>query len=234
MSTPADEQMRGLAALAMPLLGLTAMVMLVTAGGEMWRYALLLDSRFDAVPAGPLRASDALVVTGGVVSVLSSVLAGAVTLGWLVHASKAAAKAAAVTPARPGWQLVLGVLIPGLNLVVPGAVLAELEHAALGQDPNRRPTPSRLVIGWWVAWATGLVVAGITLLWNLRGGVQAHADGVLLHAATDLMAGIVAVITIVVVKRLTRLLSPAQLANARRMVVVRIPGGSGVESSGRG
>ena len=220
--------MRGLAALAVPLLGLTAMLALVTGGAEAWRYALLLDSRFDAVPAGPLHASDALVVTGGVVSLLSAVLAGAVTLGWLVHASTAAAKLSAVTPARRRWQLVLGVLMPGLNLVVPGAVLAELEHAALGADPNRRPRPSRLVIGWWVVWATGLVLAGIALLWNLRDGVQARADGVLLHVVTDLVAGVVAVTTIVVIQRLTRLLSPARLASARRMVVVRVSDGSGL------
>ncbi len=232
MSSPADEQMRGLAALAVPLLALTAMLALVTGGAEAWRYALLLDSRFDAVPAGPLHASDALVVTGGVVSLLSAVLAGAVTLGWLMHASTAAAKYSAVIPARQRWQLVLGVLMPGLNLVVPGAVLAELEHAALGQDPSRRPRPSGLVIGWWVVWATGLILAGIALLWNLREGVQARADGVLLHVVTDLVAGILAVITIVVVQRLTRLLSPAKLASARRMVVVRVSGGPGLRGPG--
>lgn len=227
MSTPAEEQMRGLAALAVPLLGLTAVLMWVTGGAEAWRYALLLDSRFDAVPAGPLHASDALVVTGAVVSLLSALLAGAVTLGWLLHATTAAAQACAVTPARRGWQLVLGVLVPGINLVMPGAVLAELEHAALGKNPHRRPHPSRLVIVWWVGWAIGLVLAGAALLWNLRDGVQARADGVLLHVATDLVAGAVAVVTIVVVQRLTRLLSPAKLASARRMVVVRVPGGPG-------
>jgi hypothetical protein len=210
-----------------PLLGLTAVVVLVTGGAEAWRYALLLDSRFDAVPAGPLRASDALVVTGGVISILASVLSGGVTLGWLVHASAVAARAGAVIPARRSWQLVAGVLMPGLNLVVPGAALAELEHAALGRDPSRRPCPSRLIIGWWASWATGLVLADLTLLWILREGVQARADGVLLHVATDLVAGIVALTTIVVVKRLTRLLSPEELASARRMVVVRVPGCSG-------
>ena len=218
--------MRGLAAVAVPLLGLTALLVVVTGAAEAWRYALLLDSRFDAVPAGPLHASDALVVTGGVVSLLSSVLAGAVTLGWLVHASTAAAQSAAVARTRPSWQLIAGVLVPGINLVLPGAVLAELEHAALGHDPTRRPRPSSLVLGWWVVWSVGLLLAGITVLWNLRAGVQAHADGVLLHMATDLFAGIVAVATIVVVRRLTRLLSPVELAGARRMTVVRVPGGS--------
>jgi hypothetical protein len=70
----------------------------------------------------------------------------------------------------------------------------------------------------------GVLLTATTLLWNLRGGVQARADGVLLHVATDLVAAVVAVATIVVVRRLTRLLSPAQLGGARRLVVVRIPG----------
>lgn len=216
--------MRALAAVAVPLLGLTAALVLLTAGAEAWRYALLLDSRTDAVPAGPLHASDALVVTGGVVSLLFSGLAGAVTVGWLVHANAAAAQAAAVTPARSGWRLVVAVLVPGLNLVVPGAALAEVEHAALGQDPNRRPHPSRLVIGWWVIWVVGLVLTGTAALWNLRGGVQARADGVLLHVATDLVAGVVAITTIMVVRRLTRLLSPGRPTATPRMVVVRVPG----------
>ncbi|MFN2479195.1 MAG: DUF4328 domain-containing protein [Pseudonocardiaceae bacterium] len=225
MATPADEQMRTLAAVAVPLLGLTATLALVTAGAEAWRYALLLSSRSDAVPAGPLHVSDALVVTGGVVSLLSAALAGAVTLGWLVHAHATAARAAAVRPARPGWQLVVGALVPGLNLLVPGAALAELEHTTLGQHPDDRLRPSRLVIGWWVLWVIGLVLAGAATLWNLRGGVQARADGVLLHVATDLVAVAVAITTIVVVRRLTRLLSPATRNRARRMVVVRVPGG---------
>jgi hypothetical protein len=225
MSSSTDEQMRALAAVAVPLLGLTAMLVLVTAGAEVWRYALLLGSRTDAVSAAPLHVSDTLVVTGGVVSLLAAALAGAVTLGWLVHATAAAAAAAAVRPARPTWQLVAGALVPGLNLVVPGVALAELEHTALGQDPARRPRPSRLVIGWWTIWATGLLLSGTAVLWNLRDGAQARADGVLLHVATDLVAGAVAITTIVVVLRLTRLLSPAQLAAARRMVVVRVPGG---------
>ncbi len=220
------ERMRGLAAAAVPLLGLTAILMVATAGAETWRYTLLLDSRTDAVPAGPLHASDALVITGGVISLLAGILAGAVTVGWLIRACAVAAQTARITPARRPWQLVAGVLVPGMNLLVPGAVLAELEHAALGRDSGRRPRPSRLVIGWWAVWVAGLVLVASTMLWSLRDGVQARADGVLLHAATDLVAGIVAIVTIVVVRRLTRLLTPAKLIGAPRMVVVRIPGGA--------
>jgi hypothetical protein len=220
----AVERMRALAATAVPLLWLTAALVLITAAAEGWRYSLLLDSRFDAVSAWPLRASDVLVVTGGVISLLASVLTGAVTLGWLVRACAAAAGAAGVAPPRPAWQLVAGVLVPGVNALLPGAALAELEHAALGRDPDRRPRPSRLVTLWWVAWGTGVVLAGTTVLWRLRDGVQARADGVLLHLATDLVAGVVAILTIVVVRRMTRLLSPPDPRTVRRMVPVRIGG----------
>jgi hypothetical protein len=76
-------------------------------------------------------------------------------------------------------------------------------------------------------WSIGVVLSATTLLWNLRDGAQARADGVLLHVVTDLIAGVVAVTTIVVVRQLTRLLSPAKLAGARRLVVVRVPEVSG-------
>jgi len=217
----AVERMQALAAIAIPLLWLTAALVLSTAGAEAWRYALLLDSRTDAVPAGPLHASDALVVTGGVISLLAAVLAGTVTLGWLVRAWAAAAQAAGIRPPRPAWQVVAAVLVPGVNVLLPGAVLAELEHAALGRDPGRRPRPSRLVAGWWVLWATGLVLAAVTALWSFLDGVQARADGVLLHLTTDLVAGAVAISTIIVVRRLTRLLGPVP-PTSRRMVVVAL------------
>lgn len=225
LSTPAvsaAERMRALAATAVPLLWLCAGLTVGTAVAEGWRYALLLDSRTDAVPATSLNVSDAMVVTGGVVSLFATALAGAITLGWLVRACAAAAESAGVRPPRPAWQLVAGVLVPGVNLLLPGAVLAELEHTALHRDPGRRPRPSPLVAGWWVIWATGLGLGAITLLWTLRTGVQAHADGVLLHLVTDLVAGVVAVVTIVVMQRLTQLLSPAYRWGARRMVVVRV------------
>lgn len=227
----AGERMRVLAATAIPLLWLAAVVVVATAGAELWRYTLLLASRVDAVPAGPLHASDAMVVTGGVVSVLACLLAGAVTISWLVRAAAAAAETARVRPPRPGWQLIAGALIPVVNMLVPGAVLAELEHAALGLDPARRPRPSRLVVGWWVLWAVSLFFGALTVLWSLRQGVQAQADAVLLHVATDLLAGAVAISTVVVVRRVTALLSPAA-PGARRMLVVRVPSGPAVTATG--
>lgn len=219
LDTPTSDhvgRMRAAAANAGPLLWLAATVALLAAAAEVWRYTILLDSRNDAVPAGTLRVSDALVVTGSVMSLLAGGLAAVTVLTWLIRGYAAAAESAGVAPPRPGWQLIAGVLVPGVNLLLPAAVLAEMEHAALGGDPARRPRPSRLIVAWWVVWAAGLLLAAITMLWRLRDTVQAQADGVLLTAATDVLAAAVAVLTALVVRRLTALLAPGLPAPGRR------------------
>jgi Domain of unknown function (DUF4328) len=223
---PSDRQRaRALAGTAQPLLWLAAAISLLTAVVEGWRYALLLDSRTDALPAGPLRTSDALVLTGGVVSVLACAAAGLVTLTWVLRAYPAASELAGVAPSRPSRDLLVGWLVPGLNLFVPGSTLAEIEHAVLGRPPERRPTPSPLIRVWWVAWAASVVLAGVTLLWSLRNSTQALADGVVLHAAVDVLAAVTAALTAVVVRSLTALMDPATTGRLRRMIVVRIGSG---------
>jgi hypothetical protein len=216
------QRARSLAGTAQPLLWLTAAVSLLAAAAEGWRYLLLLDSRTDALPAGQLRTSDALVVTGGVVSLLAGALAGLVTLAWVLRAYAAAAELAGVAPSRPRRDLLLGWLVPGINLAVPGSSLAEIEHAVLRRPPDRRPNPSSLIRAWWVAWAAGLLLAGVALLWSLRDGTQALADGVVLHAVVDVVAAVTAALTAMVVRVLTELLRPAVPGKARRMIVVRV------------
>ncbi len=220
----AAERVRVLAGSLVPVLWLVTALAVTAAAAEAWRYSLLLDSRFDAVPAAPLRASDALVVTAGWLGLIAGVLAVLLGVMWLVRAGDAAAEAAGVRPSRPRWAVVAGTLLPGVNLLVPGAVLAEIEHAALGRDPARRPRPSRLVTWWWVVWAAGLLAAACTVLWGGLDSVQARADGVLLHAVTDLLAAATAVLTGAVVRRMTALLSPTDPLRARRRLVVRVPG----------
>lgn len=216
------QRARALAGTAQPLLWLTAIMSLLTAGAEAWRYALLLASRTDALPAGTLRISDALVITGGVVSVLAAALAGLVTLLWMLRTYAAAAELAGVAPSRSLRDLLIGWLVPGLNLFVPGSSLAEIEHAVAGRPPGQRPNPSLLVRVWWVAWGCGIVAAGGTALWSLRESTQALADGVVLHAVVDVLAAIAAALTAVVVKVLTGLLQPVVAGTVRRMVVVRV------------
>lgn len=208
-----------LAGTAQPLLWLAAVIALLTAAAEGWRYALLLDSRTDALPAAQLRTSDALVVTGGVVSVLACGLAALVTLLWVLRAYPAAAELAGVAPSRSRRELLFGWLVPGPNLVVPGSTLAEIEHAVLRRQRERRPQPSRLVLAWWVAWAASVVLSAVALLWSLRDGTQALADGVVLHAVVDAVAGVTAALTALVVRSLTRLLQPARRASRRWVVL---------------
>jgi hypothetical protein len=201
-----------------------AVMAAVAAGGEIWRYVLLLRSRSGAFASGVVDASDALVITAAMLAIAFAVIAATLVVWWLMLARACAAEQAGYQPARPDWQVLVCLVIPGINLVVAGCVLAELEHAVLRRPVEQRPRPGRLVLWWWIAWvASGLLFAG-TVLWRLRDGVQAQADGVLVTAAVDLAAVAVAVLTALVVRRLGTLLAPVDPARVRLMRVVTVEG----------
>ncbi|MFR9729123.1 DUF4328 domain-containing protein [Saccharopolyspora sp. MS10] len=193
-------------------LWLTAAVSGVAAIAEAWRYALLLMSRGSALSKVALDLSDTLVVTAGVLSWLLAAGAGVLSVLWLLWARRASAEQLGVLPRRPEWQVVAGVLVPGPNLVVPGTVVAELEHAVLAsagdRDPAARPRPSRLVGAWWIAWAVSLLLGWATFGWGFRAGVQAMADGVVLHFWADVAAAVCAVLAMRVVNAVTNLIVP--------------------------
>lgn len=217
-----------LAVASVSLLWITAAVAVLAAGAELWRYALLLVSRTDAVPETELVVSDALVITAGVVTWLLAMTAVVTVALWALRSREAAADRTHLRPARPTWQLLLGLVVPGLNLFVPGSALAELEHTILFAEGERsahtRPRPSRLVLAWWVAWAVNVVLGSTALLWEFRSGVQAMADGVLLHAYSDVALVVVAVLTARVVTYLTRLLVPVDKAEVPRLRVIALRG----------
>jgi hypothetical protein len=119
--------------------------------------------------------------------------------------------------------VLLGWLVPGPNLSVPGSVLAEVEHAALGRPAGERPSPSRLLRLWWALWAANVVLSVLTALWSLRTGVQARANGVELHALVDLLAAATALVTARVVAWLTALVGPPRAIPLPRVVSVREP-----------
>jgi hypothetical protein len=217
------DRVRAAGRLAVAALWGVAISALLAAAGEVWRYVLLVLGRDRALPPEVVAVSDALVLTGAVLALVTGLVALGTTLGWLLPARTVAAARTGHVPARPDWQVLLGVLVPGLNLFLAGAVLAELEHSVLGGGPGERPKPSRPVLLWWLFWAGGEVLAVITLLWNLRTDVQGRADGVLWHAVTDLVAVGLAVLTARLVTRLTLLLGPAdpKLAAFRQVLTVR-------------
>ncbi|MFL6142744.1 MAG: DUF4328 domain-containing protein [Labedaea sp.] len=218
------DRVRVLARQAVAVLLAAAGTALFGAGGEIWRYVLLVQSRAGAMSRTVVDTSDAMVITAALLSITFGLAAAAGTLRWLFLARDAAAELGGAEPARPGWQVLVCLLVPGVNLVVPGATLAELEHAVLRHPVDERPRPSRAVLAWWVAWVVGGLLFTLTLLWRLRTSVQAQADGVLLNALTYVAAAVVAVLTVSVVRRLTTLLVPIDPARVRFMRVIKIDG----------
>jgi hypothetical protein len=220
-SVPPERTARSLAAVAVPLLWALAAVALLAGGAEIWRYVLLLDSREGALSADAVAASDALVLAAGTGTVLLGLAAGCFVVEWSLHAAVAAAARTGSRPSRSWREIVLGWVVPGWNLAVAGPVLAEIEHGALDRAPDRRPQPSRLVRVWWLLWVVGGVIAAVVLVWSWRTGVQARADGVVLHAVLDLVAAATAGVTAVLVGRLTALLNPVRAPRRRLLLAVQ-------------
>lgn len=220
--------MAALSGTAVSTLWITAVLGVLAAGVESWRYVLLLSSRSGALGRTTLAVSDALVATVGIMTWLFGLLSAVVGVLWALRARSYAHERAGLRPARPDWQVVLGTLVPGVNLFVPGSVLAELEDAALrgsGESvAGSRPVPSRLVRLWWLCWAACLLVGWSTMLWGLRDGVQALADGVLLHAFSDVLLVVLAVVSVRVVRRCTRVLVPPDPTTLRSRQVLRVRG----------
>ncbi len=206
------------------LLRVTAGVAVVAALAEILRYVLLVLSRADALPAGLVAFSDAAVAFGGWASLAGLVGSGVLMVLWTLRAREAAAERTGTVPARPAAAVVAGWVVPGLNLSLPGSLLAEIEHAGLDRPPAERPRPSRLLLVWWGLWGAGVVLGVVVFLWSFRGGVQAMADGVLLHAVLDLLAAATALVTVRVLRYLTALLEPARPVRRETLVAVRPPG----------
>ncbi|GAA2334049.1 DUF4328 domain-containing protein [Saccharopolyspora halophila] len=206
------ERVEAAAGTAIAVLWVTAGVAALATAAEIWRYALLVISRDGTLSRPVLAISDALVGTTGLILWLLGVLCGVFVVLWGLRARAAATERSGLRSARPDWQVLVGVLVPGLNLFVPGSVLAELEHSVLvaegAREPGARPSPSLAVRFWWVLWAATLIFGLLAFAWGFREGVQAMADGVVLHAINAALVTALAVLTARVVHELTRLLTP--------------------------
>lgn len=192
---------------------------------EGWRYVLLVQSRTSALSPGAVGASDAFVLAFALMTPIMALLAVGSALWWLFVARSVAAADADQDVPRPAWQVLVGTLVPGVNLLLAGPIVAELEHAALRRSAARRPRPSRLVLAWWATWCTNVVLAVLTVVWRLRDGVQADADGVVLSALTHACAAGLAIVTVTLIRRITRLLSPVDADVLALRQVVRVSGG---------
>jgi Domain of unknown function (DUF4328) len=195
---------------------------LVSAGGEAWRYVLLLQSRRGALSDAVVATSDAVVTVGADLALAFAVVTAVVSVWWLHLARHAAAEKAEQLLARRDWQVLAYLLVPGVNLAMAGVILAELEHHVLHRPAGERPSPTRATMIWWTAWVLGGLLFGATVAWRFRNGVQAQADDVVLSALTDLVAAVVAVLTAFTIRRLSALLAPSDPKRLRRLQVVEV------------
>ena len=169
---------RSLAAVAVPLLWALAAVALLAAGAEIWRYVAAAGQpgrRAVGRRRGGVRRAGARGRRGcGPARPRGGRVRGRAGRCGRGRGRGPQRVAAVAVVAR----VVLGWVVPGLNLAVPGPVLAEIEHGALDRPPDRRPQPSRLVRGWWLLWVAAACSRSIvTLVWSWRTGVQAGRTG---------------------------------------------------------
>ncbi|GAA1213360.1 DUF4328 domain-containing protein [Prauserella alba] len=218
------QRLRSTSRNAVTLLIALAVLAGLAAVAEGWRYILLLQSRASALTPEVVGASDAFVLAFALMTPIMALLAVGAALWWLFVARSVAAADAGQDVPRPAWQVLVGVLVPGANLLLAGPIVAELEHAALRRPADERPRPSRLVLAWWATWCANVALAVVTVVWRLRDGVQADADGVVLSALTDACAAGLAIVTVVLVNRITRLLSPVDADVLALRQVVKIAG----------
>ncbi|MEJ2870340.1 DUF4328 domain-containing protein [Actinomycetospora sp. OC33-EN08] len=197
----------------------TALLCGVAALGEVFRYVLLLLSRDRALPGPLLGWSDAIVGIFGWLAPAAALATGVVFLRWLVTARALAADASGTRPWRSTRLLLVGCVLPPFTLTVPGATLAEIEHAVAGHDPAARPQPSRPVLVWWGSWVVGVLLGLVTVVQGFWDSTQALADGVVLHFWTDVAAVLVAWTTIRVTAHLTELVAPVLRESGRSYVV---------------
>lgn len=220
---PAERQ-RSLGRNALMVLIATATLALLSSVAELWRYVLLVQSREQPLNSGVVFTSDAFVLTTTLLTFAAGAFAVLMTYWWGGMARTAAARRAGVRPPREPWRVAVAVFVPLLNLVLAGQVLAELEHTVLRRPADQRPRPSRLVLAWWAAWVANGILLILTVIWRMRDGVQAQADGVLLNAATNLGAAALAVLTGLFVYRMTTLLAPVVPRRLRRLRVLAVRG----------
>ncbi len=200
------------------LCGLTCAVALTAAGGEIWRFVLLLRGRTEVLSGRLVRASDATVTLAATATVVLAVVAAAVVVPLLVRLHALAARRAGLAPSRAPAAVLARLVVPGWNLYGLGVVAGEID-GQLAAPERSRPRLSLLVMALWAAWVLDAVLVVVTLVRAFGTSDQAVADTVELHIAVDLAGAVVAGLWAVLLLRFRRGLVGRAGPRASRWVV---------------
>ncbi|RVW02265.1 DUF4328 domain-containing protein [Rhodococcus spongiicola] len=179
--------------LAPTLLACTAIVFGLAAASEAFRYGLLLFNRVRLVDPLTLALSDSMVWATQVSAPLVALAAAIASVCRLALTRRRVLAARGLADPRSPRSLAVGVLVPVVNLVMPGVFLSEIA----GGD-RRTLTAIRI---WWAAWVANGALVAVGLLWRNRDTLQAQADGVVLAAVTAAVAAATALLTLHIVRR---------------------------------
>jgi len=179
--------------LAPTLLACTAIVFGLAALAEAFRYGLLVFNRVRLVDPLTLALSDSIVWATQLSAPLVALAAAVASVCRLVVTRRQVFAARGLADPRSPRSLAAGVLVPVVNLVMPGVYLTEIA----GGD-RRTLTAVRI---WWAAWAADGLLVAVGLLWRGRDSLQAQADGVVLAAVTAAVAAATALLTLCVMRR---------------------------------
>nr|WP_240189245.1 DUF4328 domain-containing protein [Nakamurella flavida] len=191
----------------------TAVLAVIAAGAEAWRFALLLAGRTQVLSGSVVRVNDALVTSAGLVLLVAAVATAVAAVPVLVRLHGDAARRSGRLPSRRPGEVAGWLLAPVANLYGAGVIVGEIDARlivrAADPEPPGGARPSRLVSVWWAAWVLNGVLVLAALVRGSAGSLQAVADTVELHVAVDLTAALVAGLGAAVLGRFARLLTPA-------------------------
>ncbi|WP_405159658.1 DUF4328 domain-containing protein [Nocardia sp. NBC_01499] len=213
----APRPLTGLTKWASALLITTAALFAVAVVAELLRYLLLLRNRTRLIHPAVLFCSDALVIGAALLALLFALVTAVAVVGWLVDARRAAFREAGLADPRSVRTLVLGCVIPVVNLLWPGVFLTEI--VAQRSDPRAL----RAIRIWWAAWVFGGVVAVAALVWRTADSLQVKADGVMFTAFTDLVAAAVALLTLAMMRAVEERDVLGRSRTARRWLIAVDP-----------
>ncbi|MFE3257779.1 DUF4328 domain-containing protein [Nocardia sp. NPDC059229] len=203
------------------LLPATAGVFVFSALAELGRYSVLLRNRTRLIPPWLLWISDAAVTVSAVVALVLALVSAVALVGWLTETRRNAYASVGESDPRSLRALVLGCVVPIVNLVWPGIFLTEAARlrSAVGADPRLL----RAVRIWWAAWLLDAVLVLVAILYRFASSLQVRADGVLASMWTDLVAAGVAVASLGLVHAFAGLDLRGRPKTLRRWVIATGP-----------